>query len=87
MTLDNSFAEVALFFDPSLKGLKAYGPVFRFFRKDSAEVEGQELLSLFTADTVKQLSILIAPPARKSAEIHKRARDGAGNRLRLSSAP
>lgn len=74
MTLEYSFAEVSLFFDQSLKGLKANGPVFRFFGKDSAEVEGQELLSLFTDDTVKQLSILIAPlRARVQKSINEHA--------------
>jgi len=76
VTLANSFAEGSLFVDPSLNVLKANGPVFKFFGKDSAELEGQELLSLFTADTVKQLSIHIAPlRARVQKFIHEHEKE------------
>ena len=61
ITLANSFAEVSLFVDPSLTVLRAYGPVFKFFAKEPDEIEGQELLSLFTPDSGKHLGTLLNP--------------------------
>ena len=46
--LANSFQEVSLFVDPSMKVLTAYGPTFRFTGIDPRDLSGSDLFSLFT---------------------------------------
>jgi signal transduction histidine kinase len=60
-TLANIFSELSVFTDASLTILKVYGPVFRFTGRDIDEIEGQELLGLFTPESSRQLSTLVGP--------------------------
>jgi|LauGreDrversion4_2_1035121.scaffolds.fasta_scaffold50780_1 signal transduction histidine kinase len=59
--LANSFQEVSLFIDPSMKALRAYGPTFRFTGLDQRDLVGIELFSLFTPESSKLLTSLMSP--------------------------
>lgn len=59
--LANSYQEVSLFVDPSMKILRAYGPTFRFTGIDPRDLTGIDLFSLFAPESSKLLTSLMTP--------------------------
>jgi signal transduction histidine kinase len=59
--LADSFQEVSLFVDPSMKVIRAYGPTFRFTGLDPRDLVGVELFSLFSMESSKLLTSLMTP--------------------------